>query len=74
MVASVKFQSFGSLPHIFCVEFFKNHVKYQKMAQKNIQKYKSDVKFPAILNFFEFPAKTRVIVFRKILKSSPSSS
>ena len=31
----------------FPVEFFKNHVKHQKMAQKNIQIYKSDVKFLA---------------------------
>ena len=31
----------------FLLEFFKNHVKHQKMSQKNIQTYKSDVKFPA---------------------------
>ena len=47
MVASVKFQSFGSFPQIFCVEFFKNHVKYQKITQKNIQTDIIDVKFPA---------------------------
>ena len=31
----------------FLHEFFKNHVKYQKMTHKNIQKYMSHFKFPA---------------------------
>ena len=39
-----KFWQFSSN---FLVEFFKNHVKHQKMAQKNIQTYKSGVKFSA---------------------------
>ena len=42
-----KFWQFSSN---FLVEFFKNHVKHQKIAQKYIQTYKSDVKFPAELN------------------------
>ena len=32
---------------IFLHEFFKNHVKHQKITQKNIQTYIIDVKFPA---------------------------
>ena len=39
-----KFWQFSSS---FLHEFFKNPVKHQKITQKNIQTYKSDVKFPA---------------------------
>ena len=45
-----KFWQFSSN---FLVEFFKNHVKHQKIAQKNIQTYKSNVKFPAKHNPFQ---------------------
>ena len=43
-----KFWQFSS---IFLHEFFKNHVKYQKITQKNIQTYIIDVKFPAEHDF-----------------------
>ena len=40
----LKFWQFSS---IFLHEFFKNHVKHQKIIQKNIQTYTIDVKLPA---------------------------
>ena len=39
-----KFWQFSS---IFLHEFLKNHVKHQKITQKNIKTYIIDVKFPA---------------------------
>ena len=46
MAASVEFQ-FWQFSSNFLVEFFKNHVKHQKITQKNIRTYIINVKFPA---------------------------
>ena len=47
LALNMLYGGFREISSIFLHEFVKNHVKHQKITQKNIQTYIIDVKFPA---------------------------